>query len=266
MPKENSIVVKVCDFVSKYSIYALIFLLPIFFLPWTSDVLNFNKQTFLLFLVFISLFAWMLKVLISRELSVNLNKTHIIVAVLFIIYLFSTIFSLWRYGSFWGWPQNVSESLVTLLGLSVFYFLVSNLFDKKEILRLTLLLVFSGFFSLIVGFFQIVGLFLLPFNFAKTTLFNTIGTAGTLGFFIAALLPLIFTLLMRKKSLGIVLIWAVIFSVALLVTLNYRFLWWLVIIGCALLMIFGIQRRDLFDSRWLILPMFFWPFLCSLLF
>ncbi|MBU4274951.1 tetratricopeptide repeat protein [Patescibacteria group bacterium] len=257
MPKENSFFLKVCDFISKYSIYALVFLLPIFFLPWTSDVLDFNKQTLLLFLVFISLFAWMLKVLISRELSINLNKTNIIVAVLFIVYLFSTIFSLWRYGSFWGWPQNVSESLITLLGLSVFYFLVSNLFNKKEIFQLTLTLAFSAFLSLIIGFFQIVGLFLLPFNFAKTTLFNTIGTAGTLGFFIVVLLPLIFSLLTRKKSLGITLIWAVIFTVVLLLTLNYHILWWLVILGCALLMIFGIQRRDLFDSRWLILPMFF---------
>ncbi len=257
MPKKNSILLKICDLISKYSIYALVFLLPIFFLPWTSDILDFNKQMLLLFLVFISLFAWMLKVLILRELSVNLNKTNIIVGVLFIVYLFSTIFSLWRYGSFWGWPQNVSESLATLIGLSVFYFLVSNLFDKKEIIRLVLLLVFSGFLSLIIGFFQIVGLFLLPFNCAKTALVNTIGTAVTLGFFIASLLPLIFVLLARKKSLRIILIWAVIFSVALLIALNYRILWWLVIMGGALLMILGIQKRGLFDSRWLILPMFF---------
>lgn len=257
MPRENFVSLKVCDFISKYSIYALVFLLPIFFLPWTSDVLDFNKQTLLLFLVFVSLFAWMAKVLIVRELSINLNKTNIIVAILFIISLFSTIFSLWRYGSFWGWPQNVSESLITLLGFSVFYFLVSNLFDKKEIVRLVLVLVFSGFVSLVIGFFQIVGLFLIPFDFSKTAIFNTIGTAGNLGFFIVALLPLIFTLLMRKKSIGMILIWAVIFAIALLVGLNYWFLWWLVIIGCALLIIFAVQRGDLFDNRWLIIPMFF---------
>ncbi len=101
MPKKNSILLKICDLISKYSIYALVFLLPIFFLPWTSDILDFNKQMLLLFLVFISLFAWMLKVLILRELSVNLNKTNIIVGVLFIVYLFSTIFSLlpWRRSS-----------------------------------------------------------------------------------------------------------------------------------------------------------------------
>ncbi|MBU3934610.1 tetratricopeptide repeat protein [Patescibacteria group bacterium] len=257
MPKENSALLRVCDFVSKYSIYALIFLLPVFFLPWTSNVLDFNKQVLLLFLVFLSFFTWMLKTLISKQLIINWNRTHIIVAVLLIVYLFSTIFSLWRYGSFWGWPLNVSESFITLLGLSIFYFLVSNLFDKKEIVQSALLLAFSGFLSLIIGLFQVLGLFIIPFNFAKIATFNTIGTVGNLGLFIVVLLPLIFTLLMRKKSIGIILIWAVIFSLVFLLALNFQILWWLVILGCALLVFFGVQKRNLFDNRWLILPMFF---------
>lgn len=257
MPEENSLTVRICDFISKYSIYTLVFLLPVFFLPWTSDILDFNKQALLLFLVSLSLFAWMLKSLILKELIINLNKTYIFVAVLFFVYLLSTIFSLWRYGSFWGWPQVISESLVSLLGLVVFYFLITNLFDKKEISRLILLLVFSGSLALFIGFLQILGLFLLPFSFAKTTIFNTIGTVGSLGFFIIVLLPLIITLLTSKKSVSFILLVVVIFTLAILVILNYLILWWLTIIASVLIMVFGIQKKDLFDSRWLIFPMFF---------
>ena len=39
---EVSWAIKICDWVTKYSIYVAIFLMPIFFLPWTADVLDFN--------------------------------------------------------------------------------------------------------------------------------------------------------------------------------------------------------------------------------
>jgi len=255
MPEKNSFIIRVSDFVSKYSIYALVFLLPVFFLSWTSDVLDFNKQALLLFLVSLSFFAWILKIIVLKKININLNKIHIFVAVLFFVYLLSTIFSLWRYGSFWGWPQNISESLVTLIGLCFFYILVSNIFTKKDIFNLALLLSFSTSLALLIGFLQIFGLFLFPFNFARTVLFNTVGIAGALGFFIIALLPLIFALLTHRKLPAIILFWTIIFTLILLITLNYWFLWWLALIGSALIIIFGIQKKTSPPS--LVFPMLF---------
>ncbi|MFA5878414.1 MAG: tetratricopeptide repeat protein [Candidatus Staskawiczbacteria bacterium] len=257
MPKENSLIARICDYVAKYSIYVLVALLPIFFLPWTSDILDFNKQTLLLLLSALSLFAWMLKSVISKQISINLSKIHIAVVVFFVFSLLSTIFSLWRYGSFWGWPQVVSESLVGLIGLIVFYFLVSNIFNKKEIYNLVLILAFSGFLALIFGCLQIFGLFLLPLAFTKATAFNTIGAAGALGLLAVVFLPLVISLLTKRKALAAILFWAVIFTLVLIVALNFLVLWWLVIVGSALIIIFGMQKKSSFDSRWLILPMFF---------
>jgi len=61
-------------------------LLPILFLPWTANVLDFNKQALLIILVFVSLFAWMLKILISGKASFNLSSVHIPLAALFLVY------------------------------------------------------------------------------------------------------------------------------------------------------------------------------------
>ena len=74
MVKESSFTLRICDWVTKYSIYTAIFLTPIFFLPWTSDVLDFNKQALLLLLVMVSFFAWMLKVLVSGKVEINKNR------------------------------------------------------------------------------------------------------------------------------------------------------------------------------------------------
>ncbi|MDP2741754.1 MAG: hypothetical protein Q8O66_03675, partial [bacterium] len=103
--------------ITKYSIFSLVFLMPIFFLPWTTDMFDFNKQALLILLVFIALFSWMIKALASGSLSININKTHIAVLVLFFVYLIATFFSQDKGGSFWGWPRATSESLFSLIGL-----------------------------------------------------------------------------------------------------------------------------------------------------
>jgi len=258
MEKTSSQTVKICDIISKGSIYLLVFLLPIFFLPWTANVLDFNKQALLIFLVSISLFTWILKVLISGRFSLNLSKFNIPVVVLSLVYLISTCFSLWRYGSFWGWPLSVSESLLTIIGLFLLYFLVSNIFKRKEIFYLIMILILSGFLAMVFGGLQLFGKFLLPLDFTKTASFNTIGMVNVLSLFAAVLLPLITILIIKtKRVLKMALIVVLVVDIALLVLINFSTAWWIVIVGTASIMILGTQKRKFFDNRWLVLPMFF---------
>ena len=172
---KSSRTVEACEKVSKISIYLLAFLLLILFLPWTANVLDFNKQALLIVLVFASLFAWMLKILILGKANFNLSVVHIPIAVLFLVYTASTIFSSWRYGSFWGWPQVNSESLLSLLGLSLLYFLIVNIFEKKEIFYLMISLVISGSLAILYGLLQLFGKFLIPISFTRAVSFNSIG-------------------------------------------------------------------------------------------
>jgi tetratricopeptide (TPR) repeat protein len=248
-----------CDKVSKISLYVLVFLLPILFLPWTANVLDFNKQAALILLVFISIFAWMLKILISGKASFNFSVVHLPVIVLFLVYAASTIFSLWRYGSFWGWPGLTSESLISLLALVLLYFLIINIFKRKEIFYVIFCLILSGFLSVIYGLFQLFGKYVIPIGFTKSVSFNTIGGVNGLAVFVAVLLPLIIIALVvsKQKGLRILFVIAALLSAALLLLINFQIAWWLVIAGCALIIAFGTQKRDIFDNRWLVLPMFF---------
>jgi len=258
MAKESSLMLRICDWVTKYSIYAAIFLVPVFFLPWTAEVLDFNKQTLLLLLAIVALFSWMLRVLISGKFEVNVSKIHIVVAVLFLVYLLSTIFSVNRYGSFWGWPQASSESLLTLLSVIIFYFLVSNVFSKRNIFISAVILSFSAVLVELIGILQLFGLFVIPFDFTKSIAFNTLGSAGSLGFFAAIMLPLSITLLiLSKKWWKLLFISELVLSALILFLINYSIIWWVVVIGSAVIMIFGIMKREVFDARWMALPMFF---------
>ena len=258
MMKTSLDTAKVFERISKGSLYLLVFLLPLFFLPWTSSVLDFNKQILLVVLASVSLLAGLVRTLIVGKLSFNVSWFHIPVLVFFLVYLFSTLFSLWPYGSFWGWPKVTSESLLTVIGLTLLYFLVVNILRKKEMFFLIASLVLSSSLAMLFGIFQLFGAFVLPFSFTKAVSFNTIGSPNSLGVFAAVLLPLIMVLaIAAKRFWRILFIGALLVSTLVLFVINFQVAWWIVGIGAALMLIFGMHRRDVFDTRWLVLPMFF---------
>ncbi len=251
-------ILRISHLVTKYSIYALVFLIPVFAVPFSPDALDFNKQALLVFLVFISLFAWMVNVLISGNIPININKVNIAMGMLFLVSLASTIFSVSRYGSFWGWPQIGSESLLSVICFLIVYFLAANTFLEKEIFTSFLVLGISSLIALVYGVLQIIGLHVIPFGFANNNAFNTVGSIASLGFFAVVLLPLwIVISIMGQRWWKALFIANVIAIFALLVLIDYDFLWWIALAASSLVVLFWILRRDIFDGRWMALPIFF---------
>ena len=227
-------------FIAKTSIYLLIFLLPLFFLPWTNNILQLNKQALLLFLVFIALICFFVASLTSNRLKINTGLFNLAVAGFVLSLIVSTAVSLYRQGSFWGLPLSVSSSFISLAAFALFYFLVANLFKKEEIPSLLITLLFSGFFAALFFLFQIFGKFILPFDFAKNISFNTIGTVNALGLYLAVLLILLLPLLLFvKKPLKITL--SVIGSVFLvcLFFIDFRYAWLAFLAGLIILLPLG---------------------------
>ncbi len=243
--------------ISKVSIYLLVFLLPIFFLPWTASVLDFNKQTLLIFLVFISLFCWFLRSLQEGKISLNFSIFNLSILAFFVVLGISTLFSSYRYGSFWGWPLNIAPAFLTTFGFLLLYFLIVNTFQKTEIFGLFLTLALSGFLAALFGGLQLFGKFYFPFDFAKISSFNTIGTVNSLGVFAALLLPLIISLFfISKRLIRVFLIIFGLVNLVLILLVNFWVAWIILLIGMAAILIFGISRRGAFPTSWLSLLMF----------
>jgi len=256
--RENTSLMGILDSVKKYCIYALVFLMPVFFLPWLFDGVDFNKQALLSVLAFVALFAWIIKTLVFGSLDFHFNKIHLAVGALFLVYAVSTVFSVSPQGSFWGWPQVTSASLLSMLCLCIVYFLVSTTFSEKEVFDSFVILGISAALAQFYGILQMMGWHIVPLDFAKASSFNTIGSTGSLALFSSALLPfsIIFAISSTrwKKwlfSLNILLA----FLVVLLV--NYYFIWILVAVSSLLLIVFWFFRKDFFSGKWLFLPMFF---------
>ncbi|HQK63838.1 MAG TPA: tetratricopeptide repeat protein [Candidatus Staskawiczbacteria bacterium] len=152
----------------------------------------------------------------------NFNKTNIAVAALLLVYLFSMLFSVNRSGSFWGWPQPVADSLISAVFFAVAYFLVINSFSKKDILVAITTFLVAAFAAQVIGILQMSGIY-LPFSFAGTPSFNTIGSVGSIGFFSVIVLCLCLAMIITSRKW-----WKIFFgvqilaSVAVLILVNYQ--------------------------------------------
>jgi len=246
------------DKITKILIYLLVFLLPLWFLPWTGNILDFNKQALLVILVFLALFCWLLKSLTEGKISLSVSYFNIPVLVFLLILGISTYFSAYRYGSFWGWPLKVADSFLTTLSFVLLYFLILNVFRKRDIFWLIFFLILSGTIAGLFAGAQLFGNFLLPFDFTRFSSFNTVGTINSLGIFLAALLPLLLSLFFVSKRLIKILLF--LFSLVILgvlLVINFWVAWIVVLVGSIVILVFGISQRERFKPNWLALPMVF---------
>lgn len=236
-----------CHFYSKIAIHCLVFLLPLFFLPFTTDPLDLNKQILLIFLVSVAFLFWLVKILNSKKVNFYFNFWGIPVFVFLFFYSLSTIFSQWSHGSFWGWPLNVSQGFLTLSYFVIFYFLITNIFrDKEDIFWLLFSLVTSGTLGVLFSFFQIWGKFLLPWGFAKFANFNTIGSLQSLSIFVSFLLPLIISLIfvVKKKFISRILAISIVLLLIYLLVINFSTAWIVLMSGLCIILIFSILNLN----------------------
>jgi len=92
------------DRLSKVSLYILAFLIPLWILPFTQNLVDYQKQTLLVIFVFLGLIAWLAKAMNQGEFTFRMSWLHVPVALVVGIVGLSTIFSRWPYASFWGFP------------------------------------------------------------------------------------------------------------------------------------------------------------------
>lgn len=246
----------------KNLIYILVILIPLWFLPITVNVLEFNKQALMVLLVVITLILWLIKILNQGEVRWKSSILNIFLGIFLIVYILATIFSLRGYGSLVGWPTHLSGSLVNILSFLALYILIINNFKGlKETFGLIFAFLISSGIVTIIGLLQIWGGFIFPWDFAKTAAFNTIGTVNTFGIFSAAILTLITALLfvIKRSDIKVFLVILGVLNLIILLSLNFWVLWLVLAVGMAIILLFGLMRVVKLEESigWIALPMAF---------
>lgn len=248
---------------SRFVLYGILTILPLFFLPFTLDPLEINKQSLLLIGVCISFVLLIASILLNKETRVQLSFVKWIPLLLCGAFVASATFSLAPYTSWVGTGGQEYMSVLTWIGLGLLFYLIT-LFEKElEITKkLWLLLIASAALTGLIGILTVFGVPLFPFfpTLAKSA-FNTIGTMNLLAVYLIVMslfacsvlvTPQTHHELFTKKGfrLGMFIVISVLFfeTVILLLVLDYALLWILLVLGCALLFSFAIFRSRSFPS------------------
>lgn len=269
--------------VSRSLLFLLIFSLPLFFLPFTLDPLELNKQTILVLLTCSAALTWIGGILVQKKFSLRRERREwLLLLPLFPLLTFgiSAWYSSSSFLSWIGGEKQEYTSVLTLGALVLLFYLCRYLFhDKQTQHLLSLLMITSAVIASAVTLFSLFGLS-LPFSFAFPRVFNTVGTMNAAAIYLIAVSGFATVLFLSGKRekwyLQILSLFLLALTYTTLLINDYGMLWMIFLISQVLILIFGFFRvQDFSSSRFLVpvlfcfasLPFWFWlpsPFRFSL--
>jgi len=185
---------KTWEKISKWALYLLVFLTPVFFLPWGVSPVAQNKEYLATVLLSVAFIAWLAKSIASGKLIWAKTILNVAVLVLLFVWGISSLFSMSKLKSL-GFAGVDPDSFSNVLKYALAFFLISATFrNKKDIERAALLFFASLALVAITVALKFFGANIFPWDFAANVEFNTIGEIGSLAFFLGFGLAMIISL------------------------------------------------------------------------
>jgi tetratricopeptide (TPR) repeat protein len=242
------------DKIIKYSLYSLVFLLPLFFLPLTNFPILLNKQIFLSVFVFLLLILWIVKIISSGKLNFRWDKVTGSVLLLVSILGISTLFSGSKIQSFWGMSFE-PDTFFSFILYGLVFLLFANLINKDQIKSVLIsILASSGVLSIL---FLIQSLWrpVFPWDFAQSIGFNSVGTVQTLAIFLAGAFIILLSLKNNIKSFLAITLGILLFVSIFII--NYWLAWLGISLAIGLMIWFRlktVKENEIISSK-IILPL-----------
>jgi tetratricopeptide (TPR) repeat protein len=243
-----------CDKIISLVIGLLVFLTPIFILPFSNEIYEFNKVYLIFYLSGIAFIFWLLKMILRKEARIIRAPLDLLVIVFLAAMALSTLFSADKISSLLGFYGRSSDSLILFLSLGMMYFVIINNLVKSQISKLLNLFLFSSFIAIIIGICSVCGKFIIPLEIAQTRIFNpAAGSLQGLAMFAAMIIILSAGLFLQKKK-SVLLHFFTVFSLGasllFLTIINFVPAWIALFAGSIFLLFLKIFKKTAFsDSR-----------------
>ncbi|PIS39750.1 MAG: hypothetical protein COT33_00335 [Candidatus Nealsonbacteria bacterium CG08_land_8_20_14_0_20_38_20] len=268
---------KIFEKIIKLSLSLLVFLAPLFWLPFSFEAFEFNKQYLLFFLVSLAFFAWLAKmVLVDKEIRFRRTPLDIPILLFLAVAILSAIFSVDKFSSIFGFYGRFSDGLIGLLGLGAMYFLITNnVVVKSQILNpndqsnpksqtpnitvqgLLRVFLWSVFFVILFSYFSIFGIWQkigqmgqmgLPAVMLQKTFNPVSGSLEGLAIFLAIIVVFLTGLLLSRErkdgKLGALCHYLLLISaLGLLVLIDFSPAWLVVLVSLGIFFIFSLAKR-----------------------
>jgi len=248
---------------ARWSLYLLFFLLPVFFLPWTSDVLELNKQTLLILLTSVALIGWLGNLLVSKKFEARSGLLNVLPLLFLLAVFFSSFFSI---GNFQSWVGQASQEYMSFLSvvafILLFYALVNVAHETRVQGNLIFALLLSTAISSLVTLLGMFNVFHLPFSFAQSAGFNTIGTLNSFALFLSAVMFMgmamwlvsepgrdsLFPEGARRVFMRFLVVLVSLVAMVAMIAIDFWVIWVVNLLGVAALAIFAFLQSKAFGS------------------
>ncbi len=258
-------ILSILDTVFDWSFYALIFLLPLYFSPFIQDTVEFAKQQLLFAGVFWLALIALVRAIVSEKIQFKGSLMLIGFGAVLLTTLVATITSAYPYSSFFGVDRHHAMSFSTLTALVIFATLSMHTLTARHLLRGWYLLIGSFVLGTILTLLQLLGVFALPWQFAKSAAFTPFGAHDLWGVALALGIVTSVSLLLRlslgdeknKQLTSFALAGTVgLFLICLIILDDWR-LWLMVVAGLVTTLSFLFWKLPQ-DKKivWLVLPSF----------
>ncbi|MDF1498785.1 MAG: tetratricopeptide repeat protein [Patescibacteria group bacterium] len=224
--------------------YLLVFALPLFILPLTIEIYEFNKSNLLFTISGLIFIVWLVKmILIDRKVKIARNAIDFSVLIFIILVMTSSFFSVDKVSSLIGFYGRFSDSLMVYVSLVMLYFTGVNVFSKefskKFIENILKIFFISSFLVVLVSVVYAFGFKFIPWQEAQFRYFNLIGSfSSSLGVYLVP--SVIFALYFLNNSKSLFFKYAslvfILLSVLLLALIDFM-LSWIVLAFCLIFLL-----------------------------
>ncbi len=180
-------IINLSNRIIEYSFYILFFFVPLILTTVNYELFEFNKMMLAYGLTLLIIGAWLIKTVINKKIEIKKSP--------FDLFLFSqiisTIFTLDRYVSIWGYYSRFHGGLISTITYLLLYFAFITNFPKEKIAKLFIIILSS---ATIVSLYGIAEHFGIDAKYwvqdVQNRVFSTLGQPNWLAAYLAVLIPI----------------------------------------------------------------------------
>jgi len=165
------------------------FLIPVFFLPTTSEFYNFNKTTLLTVASFFLLAVWGVKMVAEGRVRITRTPLDLPLLIFLGAYILATIFSIDPILSVLGWHPVFFGSLPSVAAVVSLYFLASSHINSTYRQAIYAALAASASILALVAIVQYFGISILGTSWSAARSWTPAGDLNKLAPFLAVAVP-----------------------------------------------------------------------------
>lgn len=258
------------DVLATTSLVALFFGLPLFFTGLTFQGIDFERQIYFYFWLFVGLIAWVAKGILLGEMKIRRTPLDILLLVFLASYLVSASLSVDRWHSFLGSFIDPSRGFAGVAGLVLVYFFVLSHFTPQRFKWMIGSFLIASWLVVLWMFLLTLGVHFVPTSWESWLPLTPFGNLTAAILFCALTLPLFIAVISRvqesassfmtKTGATVLLLLGMLMALFTMLA-GYKqggpiyLVWWVALGGFAFFTVYILAQMVRLAHRWGWLPM-----------